>query len=133
MKKILAIAVLGLAIHGCSKPSASERALELERLTMNGERIELQDWFAPGIENTDFIKIYGGPEKLGADSKKRADAEGGVKSIEIVESRSLSNGNQLISTRTTFNSGKTAESQETWAQIDGKWKIVPPSTDGNSP
>jgi len=133
MKRIFCIGIAAMALHGCSKPSAADRAVELETLTMKGEKIELQEWFAPGVENTDFIKLYGGPEKLAADSKKRTDTEGGVRGIEIIEDRSLPNGDHVVSIRTTFNSGKTAESQETWSQIDGEWKIVPPPSTGGGP
>jgi hypothetical protein len=132
MIRILSIIVV-ITLHGCSKPSAAHRAVELETLTMRGERIELRDWFAPGVENSDFIKLYGGLERLAADSKKRSDAEGGVKDVEIVQDRQLPNGDHVISVRTTFNSGKTAESQETWSQIDGEWKILPPPTSEGGP
>jgi hypothetical protein len=133
MKRVFCIGIAVVALHGCGKPSATDRALELEALTMKGEKIELQEWFAPGAENTDFIKVYGGPERLSADSKKRADAEGGIRGIEIVEDLPLPNGDHVISIRTTFNSGKTAESQETWSLIDGEWKILPPPPSEGGP
>jgi len=133
MKRIFFIGVVASVLNGCSNPSAANRAVEFQAMTMKGERIELHEWFAPGIESTAFMRLYGGPEKLAADSKKRADAEGGVKNIQVVEDRPLPNGNQVVSVRTTFSSGKTAESQEIWAQIDGEWKIVPPEADRNSP
>lgn len=113
MKRTFCIGAAVMALSGCSQPTATDRALELETLTMNGAQIELQEWFAPGVENTDFIKLYGGPERLAADSKRRVDAEGGIRRIDIVEDRSLPNGDHVVSIRTTFNSGKTAESQET--------------------
>jgi hypothetical protein len=128
IKRIFCVSFVALALSGCSEPNATERAVELETMTMKGEKIELQEWFAPGVENTDFIKLYGGPQRLAADSKRRADAEGGVRDIEIVEDRSLPNGDHVVSIRTTFNSGKTAETQETWSQIDGEWRILPPSS-----
>jgi hypothetical protein len=133
MRRIFRIGFGVVALYGCGKPSAADRAIELETLIMKGETIELQEWFAPGVEDTDFMKLYGGPKKLADDSKKRADAEGGVKSTGILESRSLPNGDQVVSVRTTFNSGKTAESQETWSQVNGKWKILPPPSTGSGP
>jgi hypothetical protein len=133
MSRIFGIGFGVVALYGCGKPSAADRAIELETLTMKGETIELQEWFAPGVESTDLMKLYGGHKKLAADSKKRADSEGGVRSIDIVESRWLPNGDQIVSVRTTFNSGKTAESQETWSQINGEWKILPPPPTGGGP
>ncbi len=96
MKRIFCIGIAAIALYGCSKPSATNRAVELETLNMKGEKIELQEWFAPGVENIEFIEFDGDTERLAADSKKRADAEGGVKGIEIVEDRSLRNGDHVV-------------------------------------
>jgi len=97
---------------------------------MKGEKIDVDEWFAPGVGDTDFMRLYGGAEKLSADSKKQADAEGGLKHIDVLKQESLADGVQLISIRATFNNGKTADFDETWKLIDGKWKLTPPGGSG---
>ncbi len=121
MKRIFCIGIAAIALYSCSKPSATNRAVELETLTMKGEKIELQEWFAPGVENTDFIKLYGGPERLAADSKKRADAEGGVKGIEIVEDRSLPNGDHVVKNPNDLQ--KRQDRRITRDLVSGRWRV----------
>ena len=130
IRTALQIGLLSFTLCGCGNPNASDRAVQFTQISMKGEKIDVDEWFAPGVGDTDFMRLYGGAEKLSADSKKQADAEGGLKHIDVLKQESLADGVQLISIRATFNNGKTADFDETWKLIDGKWKLTPPGGSG---
>lgn len=132
MKRTFFTALFVVALLGCARPSASERAVQFTTAAMSGEKISLEEWFAPNVGETDFVRVYGGPEKLSADSKRQADAEGGIKRIEVIKVTSQSDDTQLVIVKVTFNSGKATELDETWKLIDENWKLVPPENDGAS-
>jgi hypothetical protein len=105
--------------------AAEARAIESHRLSWAGEPMNLDEWFAPGTEDTRFVKVFGGPAELAAWSKSKADSEGGVRAIEVLSSNALPDGRISVVVRTRFNSDATSEDTETWEQVQGRWKLSP--------